>query len=578
MGARLTAFIVTGIIAVTLIAGLIVGAQRDDNSGPVDLIVYNAKVYTGDAKHFPEAVAVRGNQILRVGSNREIKRLRRAQTVFLDAHGGSVLPGFNDSHVHFVGGGLALEKANLLDAVTVEEIESAIRAYATANPDMRWVLGRGWYYAPFPGGLPTREQLDALVPDRPAYMECYDGHTGWANSMALELAGITRKTPNPVNGIIVKDPRTGEPTGVLKEAAQQLVRAVLPEVTREDRLRALRAAIREAHRVGVTSVQNASGSAEEFELYREIQKAGELQVRVYSVLSVGPGFTEADAESLDSVRKQYSDDPFFKTGAVKLTVDGVIEAHTAAMIEPYANKPATSGLPTYTQEELNRVVALLDARGWQILIHAIGDKGVRMALDAFDHAARTNPAPPRGRRHRIEHVEVVSPEDLPRFAKAGVIASMQPFHGNPSSNQIDVWSANVGEERVSRGWAYRSIHAAGGRVAFGSDWPVVSLDPRLGINMAVNRTTPDGKPEGGWIPEQKLPLSAAIDAYSRDAAYAAFDEDRKGAIARGQAADMVILSTDIFGLPPDKLLDAMVDVTIFDGKVVYTRDTSQTTD
>ena len=388
MAARLTAYLVVAIVTATVIAGLIVGAQRDDLDGPVDLIVINGRVFTADGRGtMAEALAVRGNQVLAVGTNREIKRLRRRATRVVDAHGGTVLPGFNDAHLHLLGGGLALEKVDLLDATTLPEIERKIREFAAANPDRPWVLGRGWYYQPFPGGLPTRQILDALVPDRPAHMVAYDGHTTWVNSKALALAGITRQTPDPENGVIVKDPRTGEPTGVLKEAAQGLIDKVLPQPTRDDRLRALRAAVAAAHRVGVTSVQNASGSAQEFELYEELRRAGDLKLRVYSALSAGGPVDELRAAELDAIRARYPGDAFFKTGAVKLMIDGVVEAHTAALLAPYANRPATAGLPTMTAEELNRTVALLDARGWQIMIHAIGDRGIRLALDAYEHAA-----------------------------------------------------------------------------------------------------------------------------------------------------------------------------------------------
>lgn len=574
MASRLTTYIVVLIVAGSLIAGLIVGAQRDDLNGPVDLIITNGKVYTGSAAEFAEAVAIRGNQVLQVGSNRHIKRLRRPQTTVVDAHGGSVLPGFNDSHVHFVSGGLGLANINLLDETTLEGIQANIKAFAEAHTDRAWVIGRGWYYDPFPGGLPTRQQLDAVVSDRPASMTCYDGHTAWVNTKALRLAGITRRTPNPKNGIIVKDPATGEPTGVLKEAAQQLVRKVLPEPTRDDQLNAIRAAIREAQRFGVTSIQNASGSPEEFELYAELRKVGELQVRVYSALSVGAGVTEADADRFDRLRVKYPDDPLFKTGAIKLMSDGVIEAHTAAMLAPYTNQP-TSGNANFTTGELNRIVTMFDKRGWQIFIHAIGDRAIRNALDAYELAAKVNPAPARGRRHRIEHIETTDPADIPRFGALGVISSQQPYHGSPSPSQINVWSANIGPERASRGWVYNSILAAGGHEAFGSDWPVVTLDPRFGLHVASTRTAPDGEPEGGWYPQERIPLVAAVDAYTSGAAYASFDEQRKGRIAKDMLADIVILSSDTFA-PGAKVLDATVDTTIFDGRVVYTKPATAT--
>jgi predicted amidohydrolase YtcJ len=572
MAARLTAFIVVAIVAVTVIAGLIVGAQRDDNSGPVDLIVYNANVFPADGTApFEGAVAVRGNTILRAGPSREVRRLRRAQTIEIDARGGTLLPGFNDAHVHLVSGGLAMERVNLLEATTLDAIKAAIRDFAAANPDKPWVMGRGWYYGPFPGGLPTKELLDELVPDRPAYMTAYDGHTSWVNSKALEVAGVTRKTPNPPNGIVVKDPKTGEPTGVLKEAAQGLVSQHHPKTTRADRARAIRSGIREAHRLGITSIQNASGSADEFEIYEELRRAGELSLRVYSAISRGGELTDEDLATLDLLRQRYADDPVFKTGAIKLMVDGVIEAHTAAMLAPYANRPGVQGEPMIAPDRLNRVVASLDARGWQLMIHAIGDAGIRQALDAYEHASRVNPAPARGRRHRIEHIETTDPADIPRFGALGVIASMQPFHANPSPNQIDVWSANIGPDRASRGWVYASISKAGGRLALGSDWPVVTLDPRMGVNMAVNRTTPEGTPAGGWYPQERMPLARVLEAYTSGAAWASFDEQRKGKIAPGMLADLVVLSKDLFDLPAAKILDAVVAYTIFDGKVVYER-------
>ena len=576
MASRVTTLIVVSIVTATLIAGIIARAQRDDE-GPVDLIVYNAKLYTADSSaSFAEAVAVRGNTVFRVGSNREIKRLTQPQTVVLDAHGGAVLPGFNDAHVHFASGGLGLAEINLLDATTGDEIAAAVRRFAEAHPERPWVTGRGWYYTAFAGGLPTRQMLDAIVPDRPAYLVAYDGHSGWANTAALKLARITRATPNPKNGIVVKD-AAGDPTGVLKEAAMALVRDIVPRPDRARRLDAIRAGIREAHRLGVTSVQNAGGSPDELDLWDELRKADQLKIRMYHAVSARPGFTEADVDALDAIRRKYPDDPLLKAGAVKLMVDGVIESHTAAMLEPYANRP-TKGMPNYTTDELNRLVAMLDRRGWQVWIHAIGDAGIRMALDAFYEATEANETPARGRRHRIEHIESIDPADVPRFGDLGVIASMQPFHANPDPSMGTVWSANIGPERASHGWLWRSISKSGGRVAFGSDWPVVTLDPRVGLQVAVNRLSPRGEPAGGWIPSERLPLTEAIDGYTRGAAYASFDEQRKGTIERGMLADMVILSTDIFEAPPERMLDARVETTIFDGKVVYDGSTRTTTE
>jgi predicted amidohydrolase YtcJ len=571
MAARLTTLVVVAIVAATLIAGLIVGAQRDDSEGPVDLIIHNAAVYTADAAHTTaEAVAIRGNQVLRVGSERDVMRLRRPQTTMIDAHGGSVLPGFNDAHVHFLNGGLDLERIDLTDAPDVADIQRRVRSWAEANPDEPWVLGRGWYYQPFADGLPTRQLLDDIVNDRPVQLISYDGHTSWVNSLALERAGITRRTANPKDGVIVKDPRSGEPTGVLKESAMALVARIVPAPTHEQRGRALRSAIGEAHKNGITSVQNAGGTAEDFEIYAEALRAGDLNIRVYSALSLDGPVTEQELARLEAIGKRYPDDPLFKTGAVKISLDGVVDAHTAALLEPYAND-SSAGTPRIEADDLNRGVRLLDAAGWQVMTHAVGDKAVQMALNAYEHAARSNPVPERGRRHRIEHAELTAVEDVPRFGKLDIIASMQPFHGSPSPAQIEVWSRNVGAERASRGWAYRGVLGSHGHLAFGSDWPVVSLNPLLGLHTAVTRTTPDGDPPGGWFPEQRLALSAAIDAYTSGAAWASFDEQRKGTIAAGMLADLVVLTADIFDAPPADLAQTRVAATIFDGQVVYKR-------
>ena len=384
---------------------------------------------------------------------------------------------------------------NLFDASDLAAVQAKIRAFAAAHPDRPWVLGRGWLYGSFPGGLPTRAQLDEAVADRPAMMTCYDGHTTWVNSRALALAGITKATPNPKNGVIVRDPKTGEATGALKEDAQDLVRKVLPALSREDKLQALRRAVKEAQRLGVTSVQDAGVEPEEFDLFVDLERRNELGVRVYAALSAPPGFSEERAKQYDEVLKKHPDTARLKTGAVKLFADGVIEAHTAAMLEPYANRD-TRGIPNYTVEDLDRIVKMMDARGWQILVHAIGDAGIRMTLDAFERAAQSNPAPARGRRHRIEHIEAVSAADIPRFARLGVVASMQPFHANPIPNVLEVWAVNIGPERASRAWAWKSIQDAGGRLTFGTDWPVVELDPRQGMHTALTRRTLDGKARG----------------------------------------------------------------------------------
>lgn len=573
MAARLTAYVVAFIVSVTFIAGLIVGAQRDDD-GPVDLIIVNGKVFTGEEAD-AEAVAVQGNKVLRVGSNREIQRLARAQTTVVDARGGSVLPGFNDAHLHLLSGGLALDQLSLSEASTLEEVRQTVRAWSDANPSDAWIRGRGWHYASFPNGLPTRHLLDQLVPDRPAYLVSDDGHTGWANSAALAAAGISRRTSNPSNGIIVKDSR-GEPTGVLEEAAMTLMSRVLPVPTDDEKLAALRAAVVEANRVGITSVQDAGGTAEDLKLYDELRRLGDLTVRVYQALTVDTAATDRQLDELDEVRERFGDDPLLKTGAVKIMADGVIDTRTAAMLAQY-EASSDRGSARLTPEEMTDLVAELDARGWQVMTHAVGDAAIRSTLDAYEHAEQVNPAPPEGRRHRLEHLEAPDPGDIPRVADLDVVASLQPGLGTPPEPH-DRWAANLGPERAARGWMSGSLSRAGAVLAFGSDWPVAPLDPLLGIFVAVNRTSLAGEPEGGWLPDEKVTLAEAIRAFTSGAAWASFDEQRKGAIARDMLADIVILSEDLFALPPERLLEAEVVTTIMDGRVVYQRDLPSETD
>ena len=342
----------------------------------------------------------------------------------------------------------------------------------------------------------------------------------------------------------------------------------MPPITRDDQRRALLAGIARAHQLGVTSVQNASGNAEEFALYEELRRSGELKLRVYSALSVAPGFTATDADRFDAIRASVAGDRFFKAGAAKLLIDGVIETNTAMMLAPYDNNPKSTGLPNYPPEEFDRIVGLLDARGYQIFVHAIGDGGVRRTLDAFEKAAKANPAPARGRRHRIEHIETMDPADVPRFKALSVIGSFQPPHARLMNNPEPrgQWAGNIGAGRTSHGWMWKSVKDAGGRLSFGSDWPVASLNPLVGIWVGVNRIG------HGAVPTQRLTIGEMIDGYTADAAYASFDEADKGRVAEGQLADLVVLSRDVLTRPPAAADDVQVQTTIFGGAVVYRRD------
>jgi predicted amidohydrolase YtcJ len=568
MAARLTTYVVVAIVAATLIAGLIVGAQRDDNSGPVDLIIHNAKLYAADGQDtMAEAVAVRGNKILHVGANREILRYRRPQTKVIDAKGAAVVPGFNDAHVRFIEGGLAREAIDLTGLETLDEMLERI---GDADPFSAWVIGRGWTYERF-ADLPTRGQLDAAISDRPAMFLSRDGHAAWVNTKALDAAGITRKTPAPKNGIIVHDGR-GEPTGLLKDGAISLVTRVMPPSTREARARALRLAIREAHARGITSVQTFGESAADLDLYDEARRAGDLTVRVYAVLPATSPATASELAAIEEATKRFSDDPLFKTGAAVVALDGSIESQTAAMLKPYATRGASTGLTALTAAELATLVATLDARGVQVAVDAAGDRGVQMALDAFEAAATRNTAPARGRRHRIERAELVDPDDLPRFKPLNLIAALQPLH--IATSRVSEWARNLGPDRAPTGWPARSLATAGAHLAFGSDWPDVPMDPLAGLNASVDRASTIEAAEESAAIDESLPLKSAINAWTSGAAWASFDEHRKGVIKPGMLADLVVLSADIFDPKKRARSTAEVALTIFDGKVVYRRNAS----
>jgi predicted amidohydrolase YtcJ len=342
----------------------------------------------------------------------------------------------------------------------------------------------------------------------------------------------------------------------------------MPQPSDADRRAALRGAIAEAHRYGVTSIQNAGGSLEDLALYEQAKQAGELRVRAYIALSASAATTEADLDRMDAAWKRLGDDATLRTGAVKIFADGVIESRTAALLAPYAGS-RSAGAPNLSPAALTSLVTMIDKRGWQILIHAIGDRAIRMSLDAFEHAASVNPAPPRGRRHRLEHIETVDAADIPRFARLGVIASQQPMHvqlgDRNSTHPSGPWPDNLGPDRAARAWAWKSIKDAGGMVTFGSDWPVAPLEAGQGIWLASTRTDPPNA-----VP-QRLPMNAVLSAYTRAPAYASFEEQRKGTLAPGMLADIVVLATDALSEPSAKATDVVVETTIFDGKVVYER-------
>ena len=557
------------LLAILLLSPLVAAPAPEPAA---DLLLTGGRVWTADpSRPWAEAVGVRGGRVVFVGHDAEAARLKGPKTKTIALRGRLVTPGFEDAHLHLMSGARNLERVDLAEETTLAGLQERIRRFAEANPKSPWVVGRGWVYGSFPGGLPTREQLDAIVPDRPAYMDCYDGHTGWANSKALALAGITKDTKDPVNGVIVRDPKTGEPTGALKEAAGSLVEELIPEPTAERHYALLLQALALLNGKGITAVQDAGWDAEEvarfLPLLEKARAEGKLTVRTRLTVSVSPGDPATGLAEAVRLRDRYRDGAI-AFGGVKGYVDGVIEAHTAAMLAPYSDEPALgAGTPRWEQAALDRAVAGADKAGLQVWLHAIGDRGIRMALDAYETAAKQNG--PRDRRHRVEHVEAIAAADAPRFAALGAVASMQPLHANPDQNNETVWSRNVGPERASRGFAWRLIEQAGGSLAFGSDWPVVTPDVLRGLYCAVARKTREGKPPGGWQPQLAVSVDSALRHYTVDAAWAGFGETERGSIRVGKRADLVVLSRDVLSAPPEEILQTRVLLTLFEGRPVW---------
>ena len=553
----------TKLVAVACALALLMLAMPAANSNSqtllADLVIVNATVRTMDARRpVVEAVAVYGNRIVAVGTTAEIRRFAGAQTRVIDAGGRLVLPGFNDAHVHFLSGGFQLANVDLRDAATPQEFAERIRRFAAGLPPGRWVTGGDWDHERWPGApLPTRQLIDAFTPNTPVFVNRLDGHMALANSEALRRAGVTRETPDPPGGLIVRD-ANGEPTGVLKDAAMSFVYRVMPEPSFEEKLTAARRATEHAASLGVTSVQDVS-AGNDGGVYQELLRRGRLRTRIYAVSPL-PVWERIGRTG---VRAGFGSD-MLRIGGLKGFADGSLGSTTALFFEPYTDAPNTRGLGG---DELDRMLERTreaDRAGLHVMIHAIGDRANDEILSIFERVTRENGE--RDRRFRIEHAQHIRRADIPRFARARVIASMQPYHAIDDGR----WAANrIGPERIRTTYAFRSLLDTGATLAFGSDWTVAPLNPLLGIYAAVTRRTLDGRNPDGWVPEQKITVEEAVRAYTVGSAYAEFAEDRKGTIAPGMLADIVMLSHDIFRINPVEIENARVLLTIMDGRVIY---------
>lgn len=552
------------LFGVILLALASMGGQRA-GSFQATLVLKNAKVWTVDERQpQAQAIAIWRNRLIAVGSDSEIESLIGETTQVVDLRGRLVLPGFIDNHTHFLEGGKWLAGVKLKDAKNEEEFGERLASKSRELPPGAWITGGTWDHDNWPGGrLPTAELIDRFVPERPVFVSRYDGHMSVANSRALKLAGITAKTPDPPGGVIVRKPGSREPTGVLKDAAQALVERVIPEPDDEEIKQYLRAAMSEANRVGVTSIQDMNLSPRMLRIYQEMLDAGEMGVRVDGRWPLAKWRELADL----GIRQNFRHSDWLKIGGLKGFVDGSLGSSTALFFEPYAQDSSTCGIFITDPEQLRRDILAADSAGLHLAVHAIGDRANSFLLDVYAEAIQKNG--PRDRRFRIEHAQHIHPKDFARFAKLGVIACAQPYHAIDDGRWAE---KRIGTERCKTTYPFRSFLDHGVRLCFGSDWTVAPLDPLTGIYAAVTRRTPDGKNPGGWFPEQKIRVEEAIAAYTIEAAYAAFDDDRKGSVTPGKLADLVVLSRDILTMPPEEIIKTHVVMTILDGRIVYSRE------
>jgi predicted amidohydrolase YtcJ len=551
------------------------------NGSTADLAFVNGAVYTVDAaRSTAAAVAVKDGRIVRVGTDDEVRNHVAARTDVIDLRGRMLLPGFQDAHAHPVYGGLEMLGCALHEATSAEAYEGVVADYARTHPDEPWILGGGWAMDAFPGGAPTRDRLDRVVPDRPVYLPSRDGHSAWVNSRALEIAGITAETRDPLDGRIERD-GAGEPSGTLHEGAMDLVGGLAPRESSERLHQALLMAQRYLHSLGITAWQDAivdAGSLlNNFDTYVEAAGGGDLTARVVGALWWDRHRGLEQIDELIAMREQGRVGRFAPT-SVKIMQDGICENFTAAVLEPYLDADGhptdNRGLSFVEPGFLKEVVTRLDAEGFQVHFHALADRAVREALDAIEAARETNG--PNDLRHHLAHIQVVHPDDIPRFRRLGAVANAQPLWAAHEAQMDDLTIPFLGEPRWRRQYPFASLVRAGASLAMGSDWSVSSPDPMAEIHVAVNRVMPKDYPyrvdtREVFLPDERLDLPTAIAAFTVGSAFVNHLEHLTGSIEVGKLADLVVLDRDLFARPPGEIADASVEYTFVQGQPVYTR-------
>ena len=574
-----------------LVCGLALGLPAQESVRPAHIVLLNAKVWTlEEGQPSAEAVAIRGQRIIKVGSNAEVRRLvAEGDTRIINLRGGLVLPGFIDNHTHFAAAGRLLLGLNLLEVNEPNAFRERVKEAAARLPASAWLVGGDWSaYAQWTLGstgapaavqptrtefLPTKDLIDAVTGDHPALISRFDHQLYLANSLALRAAGITRDTPDPEGGEILRD-AAGEPNGLLRGEAYKLVEEVIPPPSREQRLAEARRALEEARRWGVTSIQDNVADFDQLDLFRDLQKSEELTTRVWARLSL------SEWEQVQEYIRVYRippasggwGDQYIRLGGLKAWVDGIMGNSTALFFEPYNHQPENYGAlreVMFPEGNLYRLIKEADLAGFTVTVHAIGDRANRILLDTYERVFSENPE--RDRRFRVVHAQVVSPEDFPQFGKLGLIAEVQPYHCIDDMRWME---ERIGPQRARGAYAFRSLINGSAILSFGSDWPGTNasyypINPLLGIYAAVTRQTLKGQPAGGWFPEQRVSVEEAIRFYTLNNAYAAFEESIKGSIKEGKLADLVVLDRDILTRPPQELLQTQVLFTIFDGRIVY---------